>query len=44
MTAAVDENVADGSIAPRPAKPLRRVALLQGALVFLHLEPIVGDL
>lgn len=44
VAAAVDEDIACCTIAPCPAEPLGRVALLQGALILLHLQPVVGDL
>lgn len=44
MAAAVDEDVASCAVAACSAEPLWRVALLQGALVLLHLQPVIGDL
>ena len=43
VAAAVDEDVAGGAVRPRAAEPLRRVALLQRALVLLHGQAVVGQ-
>lgn len=43
VTAAVDEDVSCCSVRPRAAEALWSVALLQGALIFLHGQAVVGQ-
>lgn len=43
VAAAVDEDVAGGAVRARAAEALRRVALLQRALVLLHGQAVVGQ-
>lgn len=43
MAAAVDEDVPSGAVGARAAEPLRCVTLLQGALVLLHGQAVVGQ-
>lgn len=43
VTAAVDEDVSCCSIRPRAAEAFWSVALLQGALIFLHGQAVVGQ-
>lgn len=43
MAAAVDEDVPSRAVGARAAEPLGGVALLQGALVLLHGQAVVGQ-
>lgn len=43
MAATVDEDVPSGAVGARAAEPLGSVTLLQGALVLLHGQAVVGQ-
>lgn len=43
VAAAVNEDVAGSAVGARAAEALRCVALLQGALVLLHGQAVVGE-